>query len=135
MPPTSLTPSQLAALSARMDEREAQLGAEVRTVDAESAQRPDREPNVEPGDAGDQGEARIREAVRYAEKERDVTELRQIADARERMQQGSYGLCIDCGTAIPMARLEVQPFSERCVPCQEKFEVGHAVGPHIPASL
>ena len=134
MPSTTLTPAQLEALSARMDEREAQLGAEVRLADEERADGPGRAPNAEPGDAGDQGEARLSEAMRYAEKERDVVELRQIADARERIRQGSYGLCIDCDRPIPLARLEVQPFSERCVPCQEKYELGHAVGPHIPAS-
>jgi RNA polymerase-binding transcription factor DksA len=135
MSSTPLNRSQLAALSSQLDDREAQLGAEVRALNEEHAERPGREPHLQPGDAADQGEERIREAVRATEKERDITELRQIADARERMLNGSYGLCIDCGMAIPIARLQVQPFSERCVPCQEKFEARHVGGLHIPASL
>lgn len=133
MPSTPLTPAQLAAMAARLDAREAELGVEVRLVNEESAQTSGGAPNAEPGDAGDEGEALIREAVRYAEKERDIVELREIAGARERMQQGSYGLCIDCDQAIPTERLEVQPFSERCVPCQETYESRHPVGVRIPA--
>ena len=122
---TPLTETQQAALSARLDARERELQAEVRAVNEEAAETPTREPHLQVGDIGEQGEERIRDAVRYAEKERDIQELRQIADARDRLRDGSYGLCIDCGTAIPFARLEALPFSERCVPCQEAYEATH----------
>jgi DnaK suppressor protein len=38
------------------------------------------------------------------------------------MEAGTYGLCIDCGTHIPAARLQVAPEAARCIPCQEKVE-------------
>ena len=129
---TPLTETQQAALSARLDARERELQAEVRAVNEEAAETPTREPHLQVGDIGEQGEERIRDAVRYAEKERDIQELRQIADARDRLRDGSYGLCIDCGTAIPFARLEALPFSERCVPCQEAYEATHPIGVRIP---
>jgi RNA polymerase-binding transcription factor DksA len=129
---TPLTETQQAALSARLDARERELQAEVRAVNEEAADTPTREPHLQVGDIGEQGEERIRDAVRYAEKERDIQELRQIADARDRLRDGSYGLCIDCGTAIPFARLEALPFSERCVPCQEAYEATHTTGVRIP---
>lgn len=122
-------------MAARLHARKAQLVIQVREVDEEAAETSSRQPHVEVGDAGDQGEARIRGAIRRAEQERDMTELRQIAVALERIQQGSYGLCTDCGVVIPLARLKVQPFSERCVPCQEKFEATHPNGVRIGVSL
>ena len=134
MSDSTLTPTQQAALSARLDARERELRAEVRAVNEEAAETPTREPHLQVGDLGEQGEERIRDAVRYAEKERDIQELRQIADARERLRDGRYGLCIDCGTAIPLARLEALPFSERCVPCQEAFEATHPTGVRIPVA-
>lgn len=134
MSTTPLTETQQAALSARLDDRERELQAEVRAVNEEAADTPTREPQLQVGDLGEQGEERIRDAVRYAEKERDIQELRQIADARERLREGSYGLCIDCGTAIPLARLEALPFSERCVPCQEAFETTHPTSVRIPTA-
>jgi len=44
-------------------------------------------------------------------------ELHLIAKALEQIKNGSYGECIDCGKAIPKARLEAQPFAERCIEC------------------
>lgn len=47
-------------------------------------------------------------------------ELQQVDDALARMDAGTYGVCADCGTRIPIARLRVRPFAELCVPCAEK---------------
>ena len=44
-------------------------------------------------------------------------ELSQIAIALDKMDQETYGTCDDCGTAIPLARLEAQPFATRCIDC------------------
>jgi len=60
---------------------------------------------------------------------RDVTELRAIHAARGRMNNGTYGDCIECGTEIPYERLEVQPTAERCAPCQNMHEKTHADNP------
>ena len=47
-------------------------------------------------------------------------ELQQVDDALARMDAGTYGVCADCGTRIPTARLRVRPFAELCVPCAGK---------------
>ena len=49
-------------------------------------------------------------------------ELRRVTSALTRMDAGEYGICIDCGIQIPEARLEANPFSERCVECEERHE-------------
>lgn len=41
--------------------------------------------------------------------------LRQIDDAFDRLKQGSYGTCIDCGQAIPDDRLRLVPDTPYCV--------------------
>ncbi|MGR4868135.1 TraR/DksA family transcriptional regulator [Variovorax sp. LARHSF232] len=120
----ALNHEQLASLRAQLDAREVQLRAEVRTLAQEAAEATPttRIPREMVGDIGDQGEERMRDALRHAERERDVMELRQIADAKARMDQDRYGECIDCGQSIPLARLQAQPFSERCLACQQRFE-------------
>nr|WP_246312616.1 TraR/DksA C4-type zinc finger protein [Aquabacterium terrae] len=45
------------------------------------------------------------------------------------MAHGHYGVCIDCGRDIPVARLDVQPSSARCAPCQE---IAERKGSHAP---
>ncbi len=73
-------------------------------------------------DAGDEAEARRDDEVRDAEEQRDLNELRQVEAAIARLDAGSYGSCADCGVAIPVARLRVQPAATRCIACQERAE-------------
>ena len=42
-----------------------------------------------------------------------------IDEAVERMDAGTYGVCVECGERIPPERLEVRPLSIRCVRCAE----------------
>jgi RNA polymerase-binding transcription factor DksA len=43
--------------------------------------------------------------------------LEQIGAALERLDDGSYGRCVDCGSAIARERLELRPFAAGCVAC------------------
>lgn len=45
-----------------------------------------------------------------------------IVQALERIDAGTYGMCIDCGKKIPDARLKARPESARCVADQQKYE-------------
>jgi RNA polymerase-binding transcription factor DksA len=133
-----LTDEQMAELGRRLQAHAAELRDEVGTLDdeagdasAQAALSTTGAPN-DPADEADRGEQATRTAVRHAEKERDQLELRQIADARERMRTGDYGQCIDCGTDIALERLQALPSAERCMPCQERHERDHPVGVRIP---
>ncbi|MCM3778458.1 TraR/DksA family transcriptional regulator [Microbacterium hydrocarbonoxydans] len=50
-----------------------------------------------------------------------ASELRQVDEAMDRLDAGTYGLCAHCGRPIPAARLEVRPFATHCVACAEKL--------------
>jgi RNA polymerase-binding transcription factor DksA len=61
--------------------------------------------------------------------------LRGAEEALTRMEEGSYGACVDCGKAIPQARLEASPLAIRDIECQREFEAKQRVGtPTRPAS-
>ncbi|MBO0707833.1 MAG: TraR/DksA C4-type zinc finger protein [Candidatus Dormibacteraeota bacterium] len=49
----------------------------------------------------------------------------QVEHAMERLQQGLYGICEDCGDAIPAERLEFKPEATRCVRCQGRWDREH----------
>ena len=49
-------------------------------------------------------------------------ELTRIAKALDQIKNGVYGVCADCGTEIPMARLQAYPFAERCIRCATAAE-------------
>lgn len=50
--------------------------------------------------------------------ELNLIDLRsKVEHALTRIDAGSYGLCERCGEAIPVARLEVLPYTTFCVDC------------------
>ena len=52
----------------------------------------------------------------------DREKIDQIDDALERLEEGTYGICEECGQKISVARLKVRPFAKYCVPCKSKIE-------------
>jgi len=46
--------------------------------------------------------------------------LSQIESALEHIDGGTYGVCVTCHKPIPVARLEVRPYSTQCVGCASK---------------
>ena len=45
-----------------------------------------------------------------------------LAIAIRRVDEGNYGVCVECGVEIPFQRLKVQPVALRCIDCQERSE-------------
>jgi DnaK suppressor protein len=48
--------------------------------------------------------------------------LGKIDEAIQRLEGGSYGSCVECGTEITEARLKALPFADLCRECQEREE-------------
>ena len=51
-------------------------------------------------------------------------EISKIARALDQIKNETYGICADCGETIPMARLEAQPYADRCIRCATAAESG-----------
>lgn len=49
-------------------------------------------------------------------------EFRQISDAIERIDNGKYGFCDECGAPIGAARLTALPYADVCIDCAERAE-------------
>jgi DnaK suppressor protein len=43
-----------------------------------------------------------------------------VLAALHRIDLGTYGTCVDCGTIVPEGRLEAKPDAARCVACQAR---------------
>lgn len=52
----------------------------------------------------------------------DADELARINRALERMAEDGYGLCDECGCAIPFERLRAEPMTRHCVACKSRWE-------------
>lgn len=73
-------------------------------------------------ESDDWAQADAERDLAFALGERESAELIAIDAALQRVADGSYGLCIDCGNAIANARLHATPTALRCVDCQAKAE-------------
>ena len=52
--------------------------------------------------------------------EHDGSALEQIEAALVRIEDGLYGVCVECESKIPKARLQVLPQTPHCVKCADK---------------
>ncbi|MBT8087724.1 MAG: TraR/DksA C4-type zinc finger protein [Gammaproteobacteria bacterium] len=62
------------------------------------------------------------QAMAQASVQRQEAMLRGIAAALQRIDDGVYGLCLDCDEPIAGKRLEFDPTVSRCVGCESKRE-------------
>ncbi|MBQ9788311.1 MAG: TraR/DksA family transcriptional regulator [Lentisphaeria bacterium] len=54
-----------------------------------------------------------------------------IEEALERIVNGEFGKCRDCGEDIPEARLEARPYAVYCVKCKSIREKNDGCNPYV----
>ncbi|HEX5094167.1 MAG TPA: TraR/DksA C4-type zinc finger protein, partial [Burkholderiales bacterium] len=108
-----------------IEERRAALAEEIRREVARARNEPYAEVAGAVHDTADEALADLVADVDNAEVTRDLAELRALGAARERIADGTYGICTDCGADIPVERLRVQPAALRCIGCQTRYEKTH----------
>ncbi|MEM1298947.1 MAG: TraR/DksA C4-type zinc finger protein [Pseudomonadota bacterium] len=62
-------------------------------------------------------DAMQQQAMAAAQSRRRAGRLRAIEAALRRMAVDEYGWCEECGDAIPLGRLELDPCAPKCVGC------------------
>ncbi|MHA6882027.1 TraR/DksA family transcriptional regulator [Ralstonia pseudosolanacearum] len=115
---TRFTEAQWKRLIALLDEQEARGKRQLATLRAATKpvfrEGPIEHAELADQEAGDQTNDVMRAHYRNV--------LAQIDAARERMQEHRYGICADCGEALPFLRLQAQPTVLRCLTCQAARE-------------
>jgi len=94
-------------LQTLIDEYEQEL-EEARLSESSSDRSPD------PGNA-EASSAKLEYAKELSIEQNTLDLLDKVQRALERIQDGSYGTCEVCGKPIPMARLDVLPYTSFCV--------------------
>ncbi len=79
--------------------------------------------NVLPGqiifpDTGDQASAEVDRNFMLRLREREQKLLKKIDDAIERIDNGTFGICENCGMDIDIRRLEARPVTTLCIECK-----------------
>lgn len=117
-----LSDQQIAELLSSMRERLGVLQEEISRKLGDSADELTTLDRV--GDTGDLSQAIANSEIDLSEAIRDIEEWRGLRSAIRRIEEGHYGVCVDCGVDIPLARLQAQPIAVRCVECQSRAEHG-----------
>lgn len=92
-----------------------ELSARVEAVEADLHHRKDPLDK----DFEEQAQQLENEDVLSALDEEGLAVLAQVNEALQRMEEGRYGVCVECGAEIPEARLEAVPYASLCVQCAQ----------------
>jgi RNA polymerase-binding protein DksA len=123
----ALTPSQMDQLITKLKADYQLLLSEVRAELQNTGEQHRIELlNNEPGDSGDESMANALADFNVTIVDRQVQGLRDIEAAFQRIKNGAYGECIECGDDVPFNRLQAYPTAKRCIVCQEKREREYA---------
>ena len=77
---------------------------------------------VEAMDPADMADASYSADYTLAWTEKINRRVKEIDESLERIKEGTYGICQQCGEDIPEGRLEVRPKAKYCAQCKEDLE-------------
>ncbi len=75
-------------------------------------------------DIGDEAATIYNKQILLTLNENERMRLRELDEALDRIESGTYGICEECGEPVGLKRLEVRPVAKYCVPCLTKLEKG-----------
>ncbi len=73
-------------------------------------------------DSGDESIEQRGQTAQLRLKDREKKYLTKVNRALERIEEGSYGECLECGARIPEPRLRARPAAVLCLSCKEQRE-------------
>ncbi len=80
--------------------------------------------NTAKGDDADKFAAERDNLLQFKLQGRDSFYLKKVREALQRIHDGEFGLCLECGEEISEARLNARPVATKCLHCKEEQERG-----------
>lgn len=77
----------------------------------------------------DQGTDNMEREKNFFYVQRDGYLLQDIEEALARIENGTFGQCIECGEVIQRPRLEAMPYANLCLDCKSKEEQISRINP------
>ena len=73
-------------------------------------------------DIGDEAANVYNKQILLTLNENERFRLKEVDESLDRIANGTYGICEECGEPIGLKRLEVKPVAKYCVPCKTRLE-------------
>ncbi|WP_229502784.1 TraR/DksA family transcriptional regulator [Pseudoduganella guangdongensis] len=116
-----LSREQLASMQAALEQRKLTLLQQLAgRMDGELARVPAVE-EIETSPA-DSASNRTLNQLELEADEHKQAQLSSVRHALAKIEDGSYGLCDNCGNEIPFSRLNARPEAPLCIACQTRLE-------------
>jgi len=80
-------------------------------------------------DVADQAVQSYQKELLFSQSTNGHSQLALVRLALERLEEGTFGECLQCGTTIGAKRLDALPWTPYCIECQEKIENGEIEDP------
>jgi DnaK suppressor protein len=110
----TMAPDEMSAIKEILVRKEAELNRVLRNRDGIAIEKS--------ADQMDEIQYASERDLAICNVDRDSTMLRQVRAALRRIHEGSFGICMDCESAISPKRLAAVPFASRCIRCQESAD-------------
>ena len=78
-------------------------------------------------DPADRASAESDRAFTLRIRDRERRLIRKIQAAMQRIEDGSYGICEECGEDISIPRLKARPVTKLCINCKSRQEEGESL--------
>jgi RNA polymerase-binding transcription factor len=101
------------------EQRNTLLGMVERTEDY--GREADRDVSQDPADKASNSYTK---ELLFSQSTNERNTLKLIDESLERIADGNYGECINCGEEIAQKRLDAIPWTPHCIRCQELLEQG-----------
>lgn len=75
-------------------------------------------------DIADKAASSYTKEFMFSKSSSDRLLLQTVEEALQRIEEGTYGECQNCGETVERKRLEAVPWARLCLSCQEKEETG-----------
>ena len=115
-----LTKKEMEKYRRLLDDKKSSLSAEI--AKTRSAEEETTEESTQ--DIADKAVSSYTREFLYSLTDGERTTLLQIDDALVRIDEGAYGLCLNCGQLMTEKRLNAVPWAPYCLDCQELSEKG-----------
>ena len=118
--PVKMSKKELEKYRRLLEDKKASLSAEI--AKTRSAEEETTEESTQ--DIADKAVSSYTREFLYSLTDGERTVVLQIDEALGRIDDGTYGYCVNCGAVIGEKRLVAVPWTPHCVDCQELAEKG-----------
>jgi DnaK suppressor protein len=118
--PKDMDKKKLETFKKRLEERQQVLRKAVSRTEEDGRIAADQDA----ADIADRATSSYTKEFLFSQSNNDRQLLQMVETALQRIREGEFGECVNCGNEINPKRSEAVPWTRYCIACQEKLEKG-----------